>query len=88
MGFHRANVCNVPNSMLIGTNVLATNVSGNASFVVILLRTSGSVRPNSTADGEIGNDLNLSMIPVWMSSAGPAPVVVAPMRTAVVLPAP
>ncbi|MBC7559152.1 MAG: hypothetical protein H7270_07285 [Dermatophilaceae bacterium] len=78
----------MPNSMLIGTNVLATNVSGNASFVVILLRTSGSVRPNSTADGEIGNDLNLSMIPVWMSSAGPAPVVVAPMRTAVVLPAP
>ena len=47
----------------------------------MLLTTSDSVRPVSTADGDIGSERNRSMIPFWTSSASPAPVLVAPKIT-------
>ena len=46
-----------------------------------LLTTSESVRPASTADGDIGSDRNRSMMPFLTSSARPAPVIVAPNTT-------
>ena len=46
-----------------------------------LLATSETVRPVSTADGAIGSDRNRSMMPFLMSSARPAPVIVAPKMT-------
>ena len=46
-----------------------------------LLTTSESVRPASTADGDIGSVRNRSMMPFCMSSAMPAPVIVAPNTT-------
>ena len=46
-----------------------------------LMAMSLTVRPTSTADRDIGSDRNRSMMPFWMSSAIPAPVVVAPKIT-------
>ena len=39
------------------------------------------VRPTSTAERDIGNDRNRSMMPFVMSSASPAPVNVEPKIT-------
>ena len=46
-----------------------------------LLSTSLVVRPTSTAERDIGSDRNRSMMPFWMSSAMPAPVIVTPKIT-------
>ena len=46
-----------------------------------LVTTSDVVRPTSTADGAMGSDRNLSMMPFCMSSARPLPVTVAPKIT-------
>ena len=56
-------------------------VSDITAMTMTLLRTSESVRPKSTADGDIGRDRKRSMIPFWMSSASAVPVIVAPNRT-------
>ena len=47
----------------------------------VVEQTSLSVRPTSTADRDIGSDRNRSMMPFCMSSARPAPVIVAPKMT-------
>ena len=46
-----------------------------------LLSRSLVVRPTSTADRDIGSERKRSMMPFWMSSAMPAPVIVAPKIT-------
>ena len=51
------------------------------TMVMTLLSTSLAVRPTSTAERDIGSDRNRSMMPFCMSSAMPAPVIVAPKMT-------
>jgi hypothetical protein len=56
-------------------------VKPTSSATIVMSRTwntiatvSAAVRPASTAERAIGNDLNRSMSPFWRSSASPTPV--------------
>lgn len=51
------------------------------TVTITLVTTSEDVRPTSTADWAMGSERNRSMIPFCMSSANPAPVMVAPKMT-------
>ena len=56
-------------------------VTDMIATVMTLFSTSLVVRPTSTAERDMGSDRNRSMMPFWMSSAMPAPVIVAPKMT-------